>query len=71
MTGVQTYLSKFRHDSIGADFQSAVKLANHIRAAPPESRLRLFRNIVDVLTHFMIFPIFVVELLNYNDLKYC
>jgi len=30
----QTYLSKLRRDSVGADFQSVRKLTNHIRATP-------------------------------------
>ena len=35
------YLSKLRRNSAGADFQSVRKPTNHIRTAPPESRLRV------------------------------
>ena len=39
-----TYLSKLRRDSIGADFQSVRKLTNYVCAKPLESPLRLFSN---------------------------
>jgi len=38
-----SYLSKLRHDSISADFQSARKLTNYVSATPSESRLSMFR----------------------------
>jgi len=37
------YLSKFRRDSVGADFQSVRKLTNYICAKLPESHLSVFR----------------------------
>ena len=64
-------LFRLRRDSVGADFQSVRKLTNYICAKPPEiTSEAVFQRLLGAPTISTIFPIFVVELLNHNSLKY-